>query len=84
MAYQLGDQIIIKKYLKMKLQASLVVAGILSACVSAAPIGLPDTGKPYDIDQTHFYGSIVDPSTHELIGTTPWFIEFYSPWCPHC
>ena len=43
-----------------------------------------DVDMPQELDAYNFYGTVSDLETKYLIGDTPWFIEFYAPWCPHC
>ena len=45
---------------------------------------MPGVELPIEIDQTNFMDLVLDPITEELKGDTPWFIEFFAPWCPHC
>ena len=37
-----------------------------------------------DLDSQNFLDNVVHSETNEVIGDKPWFIEFYSPDCPHC
>ena len=63
---------------------SSFLAIALASVYATPPPGLSETDKPYVIDQTNFYGTVIDLETQNTMGSTPWFLEFYSPYCPHC
>ena len=39
---------------------------------------------PLDLDSTLYYGLVTDPDTNRVLGSEPWFIKFFAPWCGHC
>ena len=44
-----------------------------------------DLDKPIDMTEAEFYELVVEnDERHVVKGDKPWFIEFYSPQCPHC
>ena len=48
------------------------------------PIEDSEDGPPNLYLNQNFYGFVIDEDSKEVIGDKPWFIEFYSPKCPHC
>ena len=39
---------------------------------------------PLELDSTLYYGLVTDPDTNRVLGSEPWFIKFFAPWCGHC
>ena len=62
--------------------ASIVAPGLVTLA-AARDLDLMDN-LPYVIDQNNFYEIVLAPELNQIIGSKPWFIEFYAPWCPHC
>ena len=53
--------------------------------LTASFVAASDEGDmPIVLDSSNFYGNVLDRETNKVIGDKPWFIEFYSPRCPHC
>ena len=43
-----------------------------------------EADKPMDLTETEFYDIVVEGEDNTVKGEKPWFIELYSPQCPHC
>ena len=67
----------------MKLALLTLYAATVSA-QNQAEIQTDAMSKPIDVEWDNFWDLVIDKDTKVTLGDKPWFIDFYSPRCPHC